>query len=166
MTATNDVNQWRTNGWVWMVILIPFTAVLFGILMFTMAGLYPDDLVSDDYYKDGMAINDIILRESRARTLDITVSIELVDSEAVLTTNARDSAIVLTLRHVVDAAKDLQVVLLPKDSTTYAASNRQLEQLLRGEGIWYVEIQGADEDWVVKQRINTPMLTMVVKANE
>ena len=56
MTRTVD-KSWYHFPWVWGLILIPMSAVVFGVLMFVMAGIHRDDLVVDDYYKDGMAIN-------------------------------------------------------------------------------------------------------------
>ena len=58
----------------WPIILfsIPFAAVLFGIVMITTATMMPDDLVVDEYYKEGMAINRRLSAEQRAADMQIS----------------------------------------------------------------------------------------------
>ena len=48
MTGAVD-KSWYHFPWVWGLILIPMSAVVFGVLMFVMAGIHRDDLVVDDY---------------------------------------------------------------------------------------------------------------------
>lgn len=65
---------------VWMVIGIPLTSVIAGIVMLTIAVSNQDGLVADDYYKRGLAINEIIERETRAAELALTADVELQPS--------------------------------------------------------------------------------------
>ena len=50
-------DRWYANPWVWFVLCVPFSAVLFGAVMIISANYQPDDLVVDDYYKEGKGIN-------------------------------------------------------------------------------------------------------------
>ena len=69
MTAEPLVLKAKRNYWPVLLIAIPFAAVIFGIFMVTVALWFPDDLVVDDYYKDGMAINQNIDKQLLATEL-------------------------------------------------------------------------------------------------
>jgi hypothetical protein len=47
----------------------PAASVLLGVVMWTLAVRTDDGLVVDDYYKHGLAINQVLDREARARAL-------------------------------------------------------------------------------------------------
>lgn len=65
---------------VWMVIAIPLTSVIMGIVLITIAVSNQDGLVADDYYKRGLAINEVIEREARAGELALTADVEFQTS--------------------------------------------------------------------------------------
>ena len=62
---------WYRCTWPWVLISIPFAAVLFGILMIYMVTRYPDDLMVDNYYKEGMAINQSLAMDAAAQALNV-----------------------------------------------------------------------------------------------
>ena len=61
-----EVEPWYRHKLVWMLIAIPLSAVLFGILMLTLAIQSDDGLVDDDYYKHGKEINRVLKRDQAA----------------------------------------------------------------------------------------------------
>lgn len=152
-------DHWYQHFWPWVLILIPFSAVLFGILMIVMVSSYPDDLVVDDYYKDGMAINQIITLDKNAVRMGVTAKL-IGHSGDVLrfqVENANDSALVLNLFHVTDSEKDLSLVLYPQDDDEYSATSDEATRVFASTGIWYVELNGADEPWRLRARVITPV---------
>jgi hypothetical protein len=169
MTGAVD-KSWYHFPWVWGLILIPMSAVVFGVLMFVMAGMHRDDLVVDDYYKDGMAINQRLLMDSRARELNVHARLtELSEFRLVFEIeNASDSAIRLNLYHVTSRQKDRQVVLVPDDdpvdsSSAYSSDNPEIVSLLKTEGVWYIELTGVDDQWRLRRRIVTPLAELELK---
>ena len=71
-----DTNSSRPPPWyreplVWMVLAIPATAVLGGIVMLVLANLTWDGLVADDYYRQGMQINRSLARDAEAARLGL-----------------------------------------------------------------------------------------------
>ncbi len=159
-----QVKPWHQYVWVWVLIFIPFTAVIFGIVMFVMADIHRDDLVVDDYYKDGMAINLQLSMDEKARSLDIHASLSFLSSKRLSLTvkNARDSAIRINFYHVADSQKDRAAVLVPEgdsiDSmTVYSVDDADIASLLQSSGIWFVEIAGVDDSWRLRKRIETPV---------
>ncbi|MCH8257728.1 MAG: FixH family protein [Proteobacteria bacterium] len=156
---STDIKAWYKYPWPWVLILLPLTAVLFGIMMFVLANTYRDDLVADDYYKDGMAINRRLVMDDRARQLNIHANwTESAAGEFVFTVyNAKDSAVLLSMHHVSDRQKDEFVVLLPGDGFDYSASDTNIEKLFTQAGVWYLEIAGADDNWRLRKRLVTPV---------
>jgi hypothetical protein len=107
---------WYQYRWPWVLLAIPMSAVAFGIVMISTALIYPDDLVVDNYYKEGMAINRTLLMDANAVALGITAVIE-VSSSGMITlalAGASDAVVTASLFHVTDRAKDQFVVLYPE----------------------------------------------------
>jgi len=69
--ATGDTRPWYREPWPWLLIAPPAASVVVGAVMWTLAARTNDGLVVDDYYKHGLAINQVLDREARARTLAI-----------------------------------------------------------------------------------------------
>lgn len=69
--------QWKNQPYVWMIILIPFTAIILGVVMLTLAIRSDSGLVVDDYYKKGKEINRVLARDTRALSLGLTAKLEL-----------------------------------------------------------------------------------------
>jgi hypothetical protein len=146
------------------------SAVVFGVLMFVMANIHRDDLVVDDYYKDGMAINQRLSMDSRARELNVQARLtELSESRLVFEIeNASDSAIQLNLYHVASRQEDRQVVLVPEDdpvdsSSAYSSDNLEIVSILKTGGVWYLELAGVDDQWRLRKRIVTPLVELELK---
>jgi hypothetical protein len=162
--------NWYQFPWVWGLILIPMSAVVFGVVMFVMAGIHRDDLVVDTYYKDGMAINQRLSMDSRAKELNVQARLtELSDARLVFEIkNVSDSAVRLNLFHVASRAEDREVVLVPDgdpvdSSSTYSIDNLELVSLLKTGGVWYLELAGADDQWRLRRRIVTPLVELELK---
>ncbi len=159
MSETRPVEDWYRNPWVWMVICIPFTAVLFGIVMITSATWFPDDVVVDNYYKEGKAINQRLEMDMEASKRNVratgTFTSDAVELELL---GAYDSAVVLKVFHVTDSSLDQEIVLLPESGSRYVADDVSLP--FAEAGIWYVEIVGADSNWRLRERVVAPLTTV------
>jgi hypothetical protein len=134
---------------------IPFAAVLFGIVMISSVSLYPDDIVADDYYKQGMAINQQLKADERARVLGLTARVDLLPEVRVSIPGATDSAVRLNLHHVTDERLDRNWVLVAESDETYSGGV-PLAEMLTTKGIWYVELEGIDEGWRLRARVVAP----------
>jgi len=58
---------WYKEPYVWLLILIPFSAVIMGFVMVSLAINTDDGLVVDDYYKKGLEINMALERDRVAK---------------------------------------------------------------------------------------------------
>ncbi len=75
--STDVVTPWYRQGWPWFLIAVPATAVVGGIVTAVLAVRGFDGPVVADYYKQGLAINDEVVRAQLARELAISAAVEL-----------------------------------------------------------------------------------------
>ena len=157
----------RRNYWPWLLVSIPFTAVIFGIFMVTLTAFYPDDLVVDDYYREGMAINRRLDTDENARQLRVKAI--LISSEKkhleIAIENVKDAAIEMSLFHVTDKTLDRHFILLPDGGEIYTSQSADLT-VLQEIGVWYIELVSGDGKWRLRKRIQTPLQGLEIGANE
>lgn len=161
----SDQDAWYRHPWVWVVFMIPFCAVAVGIVMVVAVASHPDDLVVDDYYKEGMAINQRIRMDVAADERDISATSARLSSSRVefRIRNVTDPAIVMNLYHVTDKAQDRRIVLAAEGPNIYAAST---DEALPFEtaGVWYVELEGVGGAWRLRTRVVTPVEELEISA--
>lgn len=158
---------WYKQGWPWAIISIPLSAVLFGIVMVTVASQNPDDLVADDYYKEGMAINERLARDNKAARLGIRGELVHSDDQHLRFnfSGATDSAVVFNMYHVIDEDQDLRVVLYPDEAPgTYSTTDARVTQSFGNEGVWYLEFEGIDDNWRLRSRARLPADTLEIES--
>lgn len=110
---------WYRQPWVWFVIALPATSVVASLGLVTISVIHQDDLVRDDWYKAGRAINHDIHADQHARELGL--SGELTLDPAALTVAIRvqqatgeqawPQRLQLNLIHSTLASEDMTVLL-------------------------------------------------------
>jgi hypothetical protein len=70
-----DTEPWYRQFWPWFIIALPATAVVAGLITLYIATVNRDTLVRDDYYKEGLALNQDLARSRRAADLGITAEL-------------------------------------------------------------------------------------------
>jgi len=81
--ARMDDGPWYRQPWPWIVAAGPVTVVVAGVITAWIAFNGADALVSDDYYKQGLAINRTLAREQRAQQLGLSAQVSFVPVSAV-----------------------------------------------------------------------------------
>lgn len=108
----NTALPWYHYRWPWVLMLVPFAAVLFGIFMITTALIYPDDVVVDTYYKDGQGINQLRDLDEAAVALNIKATLNLGDGREqshIQLSGSEEPYLQLALFHVTDSKQDLSL---------------------------------------------------------
>lgn len=110
---------WYRQPWVWFVIALPTTSVVASLGLVATSVIHKDDLVRDDWYKAGRAINHDIHADQHARALGL--SGELTLDPAALTVSIRVQQVAgeqpwpqrlqLNLIHSTLASEDITVLL-------------------------------------------------------
>ena len=160
--SVSAILPWYHYRWPWVLMLVPFAAVLFGILMFVTALYYPDDVVVDTYYRDGQAINELRALDEAAHALGVEATLQ-VDAQGarLLLSGTQEPQLHLFLYHVTDSHADRSFLFQSAGNGRYVASEQTLTELLAGRGVWYLELRGADNDWRLRQRIASPVQEVV-----
>jgi len=149
---------WYTYPLVWMMVLIPFTAVIMGVVMIWLAIDTEDGLVADDYYKQGLEINRVIKRDKKAAELGLSAIIEFDNSTRIIrlqfdkgSLESFPKSLPLHLQHATREKSDITVLLDHGMTNQYIGHVNQSIS----EGIWYFKIsdkEGADAGWKLNAR--------------
>lgn len=159
---------WYRQRWPWVLMLVPFAAVLFGMVMVGTAVFFPDDVVVDTYYKQGQGINRLLALDDRASALGLRAELNAQQAETVLSLSAThgsiaETALQLSVFHVTDSNADREFQLLPLagSKTRFVTTDAALRSILHHEGVWYLELRGSEQGdsntWRLRKRIQTPL---------
>ncbi len=139
---------WYREPWVWLVVALPAAAVAGGIVTLVLATSGSDELVRDDFRKEGLAIyldpeRDEAARRAGARAhLDLDRSAGSLRASVTLEQSSPPRELIVLLSHATRAEYDRMLTLRNVAPGEYASS---LESLPPGH--WYVEITPADRSW-------------------
>ena len=136
-----------------MMIFIPFTAVIMGVVMIWLAVDTDDGLVADDYYKLGLEINDVISLDRKASELKLSAVIDF-DSVGKVINLKFDKGLLesypdtlqFSFQHATHANSDISVVLNHGIGNQYIGN---LQQTI-SKGVWYFEV--SDAGWKLNAR--------------
>ena len=157
------LSSYRTPA---LLFAIPGIAVVWGIIMVHTALTYPDALVVDDYYKDGMGINIIRDRESNAEQLGVAAIVMLSGNSLTAHITTADDLVTLHFSHVVDAREDLFFEARRDPDGLYRITDRSLSALNQ-TGAWYVSLasdEAVDDAWRITRRVDTPVDQFTVRS--
>ena len=109
-----DTQPWYKQFWPWFLISLPAFVVVAGINMVFIAHEGADDLVVDEYYKEGLAINRKLEKIQLAAELGISARVAIAGDEVVVSTEGPVTAerLDLLLSHPLESDRDFQVALV------------------------------------------------------
>jgi hypothetical protein len=136
---------WYRQFWPWFLIALPGSVVIAGLLTWAIAARHADDLVVNDYYRSGLAINRNLEMLERARTLGLEARVALEDGRVSVTLLGKPAppALKMLLSHPLEADRD-QVVRLPR-----APGGQYLGEASWDPGtrwLWVIEPLGLPEE--------------------
>ena len=139
-----DNLPWYRQFWPWVLIGLPATVVVAGLTTVWIAASGADSLVVDDYYKDGLAINQRLDKEQRARELGLEAVLEYSEGALEVSLDGADgpAALSLALYHPLDSQRDRQLQLPRISSRLYRA---RVELPGGGRWHWQIEPLGVNE---------------------
>jgi hypothetical protein len=155
MSNAAVIRPWYRYPFVWMILGIPFSAVVMGVIMIWLAVTTDDGLVEDDYYKQGMAINRDLNRDVFAKENGISAELEMSNAEGWIKLGLIKGALVnypealrLKLQYATHDHNDVQVVLNHGQGNQYIGMIK--EPLIQGK--WYLELH--EGKWRLNGHIN------------
>lgn len=142
---------WYKNPYVWLVIALPMSAVIGGIATVIITSNNQPDMVVDDYYKKGKAINQELALYKAAASQGVELSVEISDDIIMVENNGNYPALKVSLIHSTIKNNDLSIVLTPNAKSQLTGV---LEQPLSGK--WQIIIEPMDGSWKVRSDIALP----------
>ena len=136
---------WYREPWPWILFGLPGSVVIAGIATLVIAINNEDGLVAEDYYKQGLAINRVLERESRATALGLSARMMVSDQNirvSVAGSGALPDRLIVRFIHPTRAGEDREVALTPIASGWYEGGMPVL-----AAGRWHVELEDAKSTW-------------------
>ena len=151
--STPAQRPWYRQAWPWFLISLPASAVFGGIATLVLAIQSPNAMVVDNYYKEGLAINRQIHRQTAARDMDLNALLRSDGKQLSLDLSATepvaDDRVILQFTHVTRAELDREVVMQRQADGRYQAA---LPELAQGTS-WNLRLQGGDNRWELATRL-------------
>lgn len=155
----NNTDQpWYKFPLVWMMIAIPFSAIIMGVIMLWLAIDTDDGLVADDYYKQGLAINDVISRDKHAADLGLSAELDFDNSTKVIKALFNSGSLAtlpdflsLHLQHATRENSDVRIRLNKGIDNQYIGHAQEVIK----DGVWYFELSDKgehDANWKISAR--------------
>ncbi len=134
---------WYREPWPWLLMLGPVGAVVAGAFTLWLAMANEDGLVADDYYKQGLAINEVIGRESEAAHLGLQARVLFGEARVrVHLAGAAPRNLTLQLAHPTRAGLDRIAQLTARDGGWYEGSIA-----VPSSGRWHILVEDGARGW-------------------
>jgi hypothetical protein len=163
MTDTDSQanKPWYKQPWLWFILSVPIASVILSSIMVSVAVIGKDSLVSDNYYKDGMGINQTIEQDRLAIELNITPIVTIQETTVIVKIQSEkmptQAFLTLKLIHPTVSEKDLTLRLLPTENGFIGDLPNSVE------GRRYLDLYGFDSSWRIRQEVYLPLNQHILK---
>jgi hypothetical protein len=140
-----DTKPWFRQFWPWFLIALPASVVVAAVCTAVVASRHADDLVVDDYYKDGLAINRQLEKKQHAAELGISAQLQFSGDTvtAAMSGPVDQPSLRLLLSHPLEADRDFEMSLARVSQGVYRGT---LAQTIAPR--WHWTLQAAqDNGW-------------------
>lgn len=148
---SNPAHVWYRNPWVWLIIALPMSAVIAGIATVIITSQNQPDMVVDDYYKKGKAINMELSLYERAKELQLAFQLSVSSDVIKIKSNQTFPALKVSLIHSTLKARDFNLVATPNAQGELTST---FEQNITGK--WQIVVSPMDESWRVRTELALP----------
>jgi len=169
MTLRSNNQPWYKERWPWILMAGPAVVIVAGVITLWLAVVSNDGLVTDDYYKQGLAVNQQLHREHQAGSLGLHADVMRAGANIRLLIAADGdaklpSALFLKLAHPTRAGQDQSVRMSSEGQGFYSGK-------LAAEvtGRWLVSIEDPAGQWRLQgewQADSEEPLRLVAKADK
>jgi len=151
-----DTKPWYKQFWPWFLIALPGSVVIAGFATLYIAMQQDNTLVSDDYYKDGLAINQVLARDKKAKMLNINVQLRVDNLIGEVRVNVKSNEplpkdLTLHFRSPTLVKQDLTIELKQTPTGDYLA---QLNNTPMGRR--YLELESVEQGWRLTDLVTFP----------
>lgn len=147
---------WFREPWPWLLMIGPAVVIVAGIATAVIAVKSNDGLVTEDYYKKGLVVNQTIAQSERATLAGIQAGVRVTSESLSVRLSAKDAGFVMpptlvaTVSHPTRAGLD-QTKILVRNGDTYTGEFR-----LPASGHWLVLLEDESKNWRLMGNIILP----------
>ncbi|MFC3031249.1 FixH family protein [Pseudoalteromonas fenneropenaei] len=156
---------WYKNFWPWFLMFFPFITIVSCVLLVFIAVGNGPDMVVDDYYKKGKAINLELSKFDKAKALYLHGDLDVTTSRIVFKFTKGDASQVTALKasfyHRTIKSHDFAVNLLKNANGEFSTSVEHYEP-----GAYTIFLEPMDGSWKLKENLLLPTATTVSIAPE
>jgi hypothetical protein len=140
-----DSVPWYRQFWPWFLIALPGSVVIAALTTVVIASRHADDLVVDDYYESGLAINRQLEKRDAAHDRGYAAELFVADDSVLVETRGIDGYGELRIRfsHPMEADRDFSARLRRIAPHRFAG---RLETPIAAHWHWILDA-GEDSDW-------------------
>lgn len=146
--AQPRATPWYREPWPWLLMLGPLVVVVAGLVTAYLAVVSSDGLVVDDYYKEGLGINQRTARDQRAADLGVVAELVLGANgeriRALLQANEGvrlPDSLIMRVAHPTRPGLDQKLLLRSEGGSVYGGTLRPLQ------GRWHVILEDEGQEW-------------------
>ena len=180
MTQENKIIEpWYKQGWPWALIAIPFLTVIAGVTTYQIAANSPHQMVQDNYYKKGLAINSDLELIDHAKKLKLAgeltfnkdaklIILKLKASRKQLPVDKMKSKLLLNFSHPTISKLDQQLYLEAINNNELEGEDSEFytkEYIASFDHVkkayWHISIMDEDKTWQLKSRWFLPETTQI-----
>lgn len=154
--TTSISRPWYREPWPWLLAAGPFIVVIAAFYTAWLAIKSNDGLVTDDYYKKGLAANQTIARSEQATKWGLTAGVRIVGEVLSIRLQATDAGFVMpptlavTISHPTRAGLDQSKVLV-RNGDVYSGEVR-----LPAAGHWLLLLEDERKTWRLMGNVILP----------
>lgn len=139
--------RWYRQFWPWVLLGLPASAVTGCLITIWIATSNPDGVVVDDYYKQGLAINQTLARAAAAQERGLVGQVKFTADELSVVLSAKPGVdlpakLLVTLAHPTKGGLDQQLVLERQDGVY-----RGRMQAALASAHWKVLLEDESRSW-------------------
>jgi len=156
--ARERIVPWYREPWPWLLMAGPAAVVVAGIATLWIAVVSSDGLVVDDYYKQGLAINQALQRDELAAQRGYRAEAAFGDGgrRVALRMNAAEGvavpdALQLRIVHPTRAGRDVLVLLRRGNNGVHAGASPELTA-----GRWILMLEDTQAKWRLTGQVTVP----------
>jgi hypothetical protein len=159
-TVNKHSLPWYRQAWPWFLIALPAVAVIAGAVTLWLAVSTSDGLVVDDYYKQGLAIQQTMARSQRAAELGLEAQLRLKAGAFELQLKGRSAQAVpdrvrITFSHPTRAGLDQATVVEGREGRF----SGPIGDLVSGR--WDIQIEDEPRTWRLNGAASLPTQTEI-----
>lgn len=142
-----EAGPWYQEPWPWILMALPLSAVAGSLAAAWVAFSHTDPMVVDNYYKEGLAINQVLDRDRRAGQLAYEAQVTLPAGSGSVRVDlggqgVLPAAMTLTLVHPGDPAKDRHIQLAAVRPGHYEGPAE-----LPAAARWHLQLDDGSQAW-------------------